>query len=182
MSLSTSWKTGEQYIQLTNSCVWVAILTKTSVNILGGYAILHPSQTPKKLRDLPVLNLQKKKLSSCFLSFLLVSHYLQKVRNGSGKRYSFLHLMKWSAHTCLTLPPTLLQPYCSWSGWVPPASCINSMTCNNTGNTGIQRVILDYFCYSSVSQLDRILLNLPKVASHGCECYHQKNNILCIHI
>lgn len=65
---------------------------------------------------------------------------------------------------------------------VPPAPRVNGIIFISTGNTGIQRVILDYFCCSLVTQLDRILLNLPKVASHGCQCYHQKNNTLCIHV
>lgn len=56
------------------------------------------------------------------------------------------------------------------------------MTCAGTRNRATQRVILDYFCYSSVSRLDRNLLNLPKVASYGYWCYLQKNNILCMQV
>jgi len=103
---------------------------------------------------------------------LLASVYLQKLRQEmvQGKILASMS----HAGICIQVSNSLCYSPMHLKCLVPPAPHVNGIIFISTGNTGIRRVILDYFCCSLVTQLDRILLNLPKVASHGCQCYHQK--------
>lgn len=125
-----------------------------------------------------MLDLQRKEISQVKLLFVVSFSLSVSTENNTGnglREMRLISVSQWGICTrvCGSALPSVTA-HCTCSHLVPPASHIKGMTSNSTGNRATQREILDYFCYSSVSQLGRNLLNLPKVASYGCWCYHQK--------